>query len=1194
MPGSLGPDDDRLFLGESELADQMKRLDWAATPLGPSDRWPESLRTSVRIMLASQQPIWIGWGRDLTCLYNDACKSILGDRHPWALGRPARDVWREIREIGPMLDAAMAGDACIPVEVRLPMVEHSGALKETYGTLSCSPIPDDDGTVGGVFCTSTDVTRRVVGARQDALLRELAAGTAGARSRREACEHSARALATDPHDLPFALIYTIEPGERTATLVSCSGIAPDHRAAPASQPLDAAGPWPFAALRAGHGAQFVDDLPARFPGSLPTGAWDRPPTSAAVLPIAAAGEAGHSGFLVVGLNPFRPFDDDYRGFLTLAAGQIASAIAKAEAREGERRHAETLADLNRVGSAVAAELDLERAVQIVTDAATSLSGAAFGAFFYNATDDKGGSYTLYTLSGAPREAFAKFPMPRNTAVFAPTFNGEATVRSGDITRDPRFGRNEPHRGMPEGHLSVRSYLATPVVSRTGAVLGGLFFGHPGIGMFDARAEHIVETIAGQAAIAIDRAQLYRSAQREIDHRRRVEEELRASGQDLELEVAERTAELLREARERSRVERSFQHLVEGVADYALFMLDARGIVSTWNTGAQRIKGYDASEIVGQHFERFYTAAERATGLPAQALETALREGKFEAEGRRVRKDGTEFWASVVINPMRDVDGKVVGFAKITRDITERKQAADALATAQGQLAQSQKMEGIGQLTGGVAHDFNNLLTVILGNLESLQRTMQGTEPSRERMMHSIDNAMRGAQRAAALTQRLLAFSRRQPLDPKPVDASRLVSGMSELLRRTLGEQIGIETVLAGGLWRVFADPNQLEVSLLNLAVNARDAMPDGGKLTIEIANAHLDENYAATHAEVVPGQYVVICISDTGAGMSPEVQAHAFEPFFTTKEIGHGTGLGLSQVYGFVKQSGGHVKLYSEPGLGTTVKLYLPRLHSEDAAAEMPEHPTHAPPSASGETILVVEDDPDVRANTTSTLRELRYTVLEAPNGATALRLLRRHAEIALLFTDVGLPGGMNGRQLADAARGLRPDLKVLFTTGYARNAIVHDGRLDPGVVMLSKPFTFTALATKISEMLETKQSPPCVLLVEDEVLVQMVAKEQIAELGYRVEAASTATDALNRARLLAGKIDIAVVDIGLPDMKGDALVKELRALYPGLGIIVASGYGQSDLRTRFDNDVSIGFVSKPYTQADLRQALDRVRGLQT
>ncbi|MBS0538523.1 MAG: response regulator, partial [Proteobacteria bacterium] len=771
------------------------------------------------------------------------------------------------------------------------------------------------------------------------------------------------------------------------------------------------------------------------------------------------------------------------------------------------------------------------------------------------------------------------------------------VRSPDIRKDPRFGKNAPYHGHPKGHLPVVSYLAVPVMSRTGEVLGGLFFGHPEAGVFDERAERIVSAIAHQAAIAIDKARLYRSAQTELQRRRETEQALLQSEQSLERKVEERTVELadanrqlVREIAEREHAEGRFQHLVEAVTDYALYMLEPDGTVANWNTGAQRIKGYTAAEIVGRNFENFYTEEDRATGLPARALATARASGKFEAEGYRVRKNGSRFWASVVINPIFDRAGNLLGFAKITRDISERRRAQEELQRAQEQLAQAQKMEGIGQLTGGVAHDFNNLLTVILGNLETAQRA-SSSNPNPDRLARALEHATLGAQRAASLTQRLLAFSRRQPLDPKPIDANRLVTGMSELLRRSLGEQVVVETVLAGGLWRVNADPNQLEIGILNLAVNARDAMRDGGHLTIETANAFLDEAYAASQTEVVPGQYVVISITDTGIGMDRETLARAFEPFFTTKDIGHGTGLGLSQVYGFAKQSGGHIKIYSEPGHGTTVKLYLPRLLSTDEPDVLPLKPSQAPTSQNGETILVVEDDPDVRANTTGMLRELRYTVLEAPLAATALHLIESHPEIELLFTDVGLPGGMNGRQLADAAHKLRPDLKVLFTTGYARNAIVHGGRLDPGVQMLPKPFTYAAVASKLAEILGAKSDEPRVLLVEDEILVQMVAQEQLGELGCKVETAGSVTEAMNKVKRVAGGIDLAIVDIGLPDGKGDALAAELRALHPNLPIVIASGYDDAKLRDRFVTDPRVSFVAKPYTLDDLRRVVDALPG---
>jgi PAS domain S-box-containing protein len=326
---------------------------------------------------------------------------------------------------------------------------------------------------------------------------------------------------------------------------------------------------------------------------------------------------------------------------------------------------------------------------------------------------------------------------------------------------------------------------------------------------------------------------------------------------------QRAEELASSAIKLEESERRFRILVEGVNDYAIFMLDPSGTVINWNPGAERIKGYTREEIIGQHFSRFYTEEDRRDNVPVKALQTAARTGKFEMEGWRVRKDGTRFWASVIINAIRDSRGAILGFAKVTRDLTERREAEE-------RLRQSQKMESIGQLTGGVAHDFNNLLTIIVGNIETLQKNLRDDRLEVSRLQRAADNAMRGARRAESLTQRLLAFSRQQPLEPKSVDVGRLVTGMSDLLRRTLGEQIAVETVLAGGLWRAFADPNQLEVAILNLAVNARDAMPEGGKLTIETANVHLDEFYAAAQVEVIPGQYVMLAVSDNGEGMSPE------------------------------------------------------------------------------------------------------------------------------------------------------------------------------------------------------------------------------------------------------------------------------------------------------------------------------------
>ena len=431
-----------------------------------------------------------------------------------------------------------------------------------------------------------------------------------------------------------------------------------------------------------------------------------------------------------------------------------------EARVAEaRQETRTLEILNQVGIAVAAEHDLERLVQAVTDAGVELSHAEFGAFFYNVLREGGEAYTLYTLSGAPREAFEKFPMPRNTAIFEPTFRGRPPVRSDDILADPRYGKNAPYHGMPAGHLPVRSYLAASVVSRSGEVLGGLFFGHAQPGVFSLRAERIIEALAAQAAVAIDNVRLHHANQQEIAARKRAEGDLQQLNQGLERRAEERARELAASLTKLEDTERRFQHLVQGVTDYAIYMLDVDGKVINWNPGAERIKGYARNEIIGRHFSTFYTPEDLSRDVPSTALRTALETGKYEAEGWRQRKDGSRFWASVVINAIFGPDGRHIGFAKVTRDLTERR-AADERAR------QAQKMEAIGHLTGGVAHDFNNLLMVIIGNLETIQRKLSESPPDVERLQRSTDGAMRGARRAESLTQRLLAFSRQQPLDPK--------------------------------------------------------------------------------------------------------------------------------------------------------------------------------------------------------------------------------------------------------------------------------------------------------------------------------------------------------------------------------------------------------------------------------------------
>ena len=533
---------------------------------------------------------------------------------------------------------------------------------------------------------------------------------------------------------------------------------------------------------------------------------------------------------------------------------------------------------------------------------------------------------------------------------------------------------------------------------------------------------------------------------DITARKRAEAQLQALNTTLEARVAARTVE-------RDRAWRNAQDLI-GV-------IDAAGLLRAVNPAWTTVLGWEPDELVGQHF-LFITHPDDAAATTA-AHEAAIREVVARYVFRCRHKDGSYRWIAWSATP----DAGLIYCNG--RNVTEEREAAAALAHAEELLRQSQKMEAVGQLTGGIAHDFNNLLAAILGSLEMLQQRVESGRI--DGLQRYTMAAMTAAQRAASLTQRLLAFARRQPLDPKRVEGNRLIADMEELLRRTLGPGIDLEIVLAGGLWPTLCDPNQLESAILNLAINARDAMPGGGRLTIETGNAFLDEAYALGQGgEVRPGQYVMLSITDTGSGMTPEVAARVFDPFFTTKPIGQGTGLGLSMLYGFVKQSEGHVRVYSELGQGTTFRLYLPRQRGGVEA----DDPVMIAAAASGraedgQTVLIVDDEPTVRMLVVETLRDLGFNALEAGDGVMALSILESTAAIDLLVTDVGLPG-LNGRQLAEEARRMRPDLRVLFITGYAHNAAIGSGGLlEPGMEIVTKPFALDILAAKIREMTERR-----------------------------------------------------------------------------------------------------------------------------
>jgi len=499
----------------------------------------------------------------------------------------------------------------------------------------------------------------------------------------------------------------------------------------------------------------------------------------------------------------------------------------------------------------------------------------------------------------------------------------------------------------------------------------------------------------------------------------------------------RGEDLLRDSEQR------FRLLVQGVTDYAIYMLTPEGVVSNWNLGAERIKGYSHGDIVGHHFSLFYTDEDRLRGLPARALTTAGDVGRYEAEGWRVRKDGTRFWANVVIDAIRGDDGRLLGYAKITRDLSEKKAAAEALDKAQAALFQAQKIESIGQLTGGIAHDFNNLLSVISSGLELLgmQRNPGGDAKTLDSMRRAID-------RGATLTQQLLAFARQQPLEPETRSVNRIISGFESVLRRAANSSIDFTIKLDPKAPNAVIDAARLESAVLNLVVNARDAMPGGGRIVVETVGRELAPG---EHPSLAAGAYVCLSVSDTGTGMTPDTIARAFEPFFTTKEVGKGTGLGLSQVYGFIKQSGGEITIDSTVGEGTSIVIWLPAVTSH----------AHDVPEVETETVLIVEDEPDLLDVASSLFLSMGYEVMTAASGSDALVLLASR-DIDILFTDVVMPNGMNGVELAAYTRANHPHVKVLLASGYPQPALKLDRQRLGEFGFVSKPYRLSDLARSL------------------------------------------------------------------------------------------------------------------------------------
>ncbi|WP_241665247.1 response regulator [Teichococcus oryzae] len=787
----------------------------------------------------------------------------------------------------------------------------------------------------------------------------------------------------------------------------------------------------------------------------------------------------------------------------------------------------------------------------------------------------------------------------------------------------------PHDPDGEGLRQLRRSLQAVLTHRQPDTIALIRYAIPSAMGFEDRFWSATHTPildeAGEVSLILQQTD-------DVTEMQRLRQEAGTGASDLPLDLEEsifRRAEMVSRTNLLLDAERlHLRRLVEQAPAFAAFVRGPDHVFEIVNAAYTRLVGRDdmlgkpvreaLPELEGQPFfellDKVYASSQ---AYQAEAMPARLRVPGQDALAER--------FLNFVFQPILDAENQVFGIFVLGYDVTESKRNADELRRykdqleemvrvrtaaleaseaerqrAEAALHQSQKMEAIGQLTGGVAHDFNNILQVLSGNLQMLQFSMVAPEDQRR-----LATAMSAVERGGKLASQLLAFARRQPLEPRIVHVGRLVREMDDLLRRALGEAIELETVVAGGLWNSMADPAQLQNALLNLAVNARDAMEGAGRLTIEAGNAMLDDIYAAQHEDVQPGQYVMLGVSDTGSGIPPEILGKVFEPFFTTKREGRGTGLGLSMVYGFVKQSHGHIKIYSEPGQGTTVRLYLPRAHG---AEEVLPATAEAPVEGGRETILVVEDDPVVQEVVVDLLADLGYTVLRASEGQAALNIVRSGIAIDLLFTDVVMPGPVRAPDLARQVQALQPHAAVLFTSGYTENAIVHGGRLDPGVNLLSKPYRREDLARKVRHTLnnrrqeltalaQTRLPPPLahpapglkplagkrVLLVEDDPLILMDSEDLLAALGFHVISARDGRSALREME--RHQVDLLFTDIGLPGMSGVVLAQEARQRVPDLRVVFASGYGAAEAARAVPGSV---FLTKPYRAATVEAAMRR------
>ncbi|MDB5379622.1 MAG: hybrid sensor histidine kinase/response regulator [Rubritepida sp.] len=1058
----------------------MAGFDWAATSIGPIAGWPQSLRSTVSLMLRSPIAMVLLWGEDGVMTYNDAYAGFAGRRHPKLLGSRVREGWPEVAAFNDnVMKVGLAGGTLEYEDRELILYRH-GTAEQVWMNLYYSPVIDESGRPGGVICHVVETSGKVRAERW----------LTGERERlRQMFEQAPGFIAVmtgETHVFEIANpAYMQLVGHREMLGLPIREALPE---------IEGQGYF-----------ELLDQVYA-------TGeAWSG--TGAAVRLQRGPGAARELRHVDLVYQPLRDAAGGIFGIFVQGLDVTDRVAAERAARAGEAQF-ETFAQAmpNHVWTALPdGRLDWfnVKVYEYSGAAPGSLNGEGWAGIVH--PDDLSGAAGRWAEALASEE----------------TYETQFRLRRAD--------------GAWRWHLS----RALPIRGEEGKVLRWI------------------------------------GTNTDIEDERAAGEALSDFADTLEMQVEQRTAE-------RDRMWR--------LSTDIMIVVRFDGTIMAVNPAWTSRLGWTEQEVLGHSLLGFVHPEDPPQTVGAMdRLAAGARTIGFE---NRLRvKTGGHCILSWTAVPEGDL---VHG---VGRDVTAEREAAAALKTSEAALQQAQKMETIGKLTGGVAHDFNNLLQVIASNLELLAREIA----ENDRASRLVGNALAGVGRGSRLASQLLAFGRRQPLAPKVVNIGRLISGMDDMLRRALGETVEIETIVSGGLWNTMIDPTQLETALLNLAINAGDAMKGDGKLTIEAGNAFLDDYYVRHNDEVEPGQYVVLAVTDTGSGMPPEVARQAFEPFFSTKAEGKGTGLGLSMVYGFVKQSGGHVKIYSELGHGTTVKLYLPRA---DQREDQVDSVDHGPVAGGSETILVAEDDEQVLETTVAVLDNLGYRVLKARDAASAFTVIESGIRVDLLFTDVVMPGPMKSPELARKARERQPDIAVIFTSGYTDNAIVHGGRLDPGVELLSKPYTLDALARKIRQVLSNRtqwrsepafgaasppEAPPSkapgvdrmrILLVEDDLIIRMSTAEFVRQLGHEVLEAGDGKQALAIVEKGA-PLDVLFTDIGLPGMPGTEVAARVREARPEIGVIFATGYNE---RPAMIGQANVHLLSKPYGSMEIARALQAAK----